>query len=75
MQPGSEQIQPIAKTPPAGLEVYMKPYKPISKAVVFKNPWWSYCLDQVEFPPVLDFTAWLPNKPAFVLQELANQEA
>src|SRR5512136_3042279 len=28
----------------------MKPYKPISKAIVFKNPWWKYCLDQVEYP-------------------------
>jgi len=28
----------------------MKPYKPISKAVVFRNPWWKYCLDRVEFP-------------------------
>jgi ADP-ribose pyrophosphatase len=28
----------------------MKPYKRISTAVVFKNPWWRYCLDQVELP-------------------------
>jgi ADP-ribose pyrophosphatase len=28
----------------------MKPYRQISKRVVFKNPWWEYCLDQVEFP-------------------------
>jgi ADP-ribose pyrophosphatase len=28
----------------------MKPYKPISKSVLFINPWWNYCLDQVEFP-------------------------
>jgi ADP-ribose pyrophosphatase len=28
----------------------LKPYKPISKSVLFKNPWWKYCLDQVEFP-------------------------
>ena len=28
----------------------MKPYKPISKTVVYRNPWWKYCLDQVEFP-------------------------
>jgi len=27
----------------------MKPYRPISKSVVFRNPWWEYCLDQVEF--------------------------
>ncbi len=28
----------------------MKPYKPISKTVVIKNPWWHYCRDQVELP-------------------------
>ena len=28
----------------------MKPYKPVSKAVLFRNPWWRYCLDKVEFP-------------------------
>jgi len=28
----------------------MKPCKPISKDVVFRNPWWKYCLDQVELP-------------------------
>jgi len=28
----------------------MKPYKQISQKVVFKNPWWRYCLDQVELP-------------------------
>lgn len=28
----------------------MKPYKPISKSVRFNNPWWRYCLDQVELP-------------------------
>ena len=28
----------------------MKPYKPISKAVMFQNPWWQYCCDQVELP-------------------------
>jgi ADP-ribose pyrophosphatase len=28
----------------------MKPYKPISKAVLFKNPWWKYCRDKVELP-------------------------
>jgi ADP-ribose pyrophosphatase len=28
----------------------MKPYTPISKTVLFKNPWWRYCLDLVEMP-------------------------
>ncbi len=28
----------------------MKPYRLISKAVVFRNPWWQYCRDQVELP-------------------------
>ncbi len=28
----------------------MKPYKLISKTVVFRNPWWQYCRDQVELP-------------------------
>jgi ADP-ribose pyrophosphatase len=28
----------------------MKAYKPIAKAVLFENPWWRYCRDQVEFP-------------------------
>jgi len=28
----------------------MKPYKPISKTVAFRNPWWQYCRDIVEFP-------------------------
>jgi ADP-ribose pyrophosphatase len=28
----------------------MKPYKPISKSIVYKNPWWRYCLDQIELP-------------------------
>ena len=28
----------------------MKPYKTISKSVVYKNPWWQYCLDQIELP-------------------------
>jgi ADP-ribose pyrophosphatase len=28
----------------------MKPYRPISKTVVFRNRWWKYCLDQVELP-------------------------
>jgi ADP-ribose pyrophosphatase len=28
----------------------LKPYKPISKRVLFRNPWWKYCLDQVELP-------------------------
>jgi len=28
----------------------MKPYKSISKTVAFRNPWWHYCIDQVEFP-------------------------
>ncbi len=28
----------------------MKPYKPISKSIVYKNPWWQYCRDQIELP-------------------------
>jgi len=28
----------------------MKPYKQLSTAIVFKNPWWRYCLDQIELP-------------------------
>jgi 8-oxo-dGTP pyrophosphatase MutT (NUDIX family) len=28
----------------------MKPYRPITKSIRFKNPWWNYCCDQVEFP-------------------------
>jgi ADP-ribose pyrophosphatase len=28
----------------------MKPYKLISKAVIFRNPWWQYCCDQIELP-------------------------
>jgi ADP-ribose pyrophosphatase len=28
----------------------MKPYKPIAKTVVYKNPWWRYCCDQIELP-------------------------
>ncbi len=28
----------------------MKPYRTIQKSVRFENPWWQYCLDQVELP-------------------------
>lgn len=28
----------------------MKPYLPITKAVLFTNPWWKYCRDQIELP-------------------------
>jgi ADP-ribose pyrophosphatase len=28
----------------------MRPYKQISSAAIFSNPWWRYCLDQVELP-------------------------
>jgi ADP-ribose pyrophosphatase len=28
----------------------MKPYIPISKAVVYRNAWWKYCRDQVQLP-------------------------
>jgi len=28
----------------------MKPYKTISRSVIYKNPWWSYCLDRVGLP-------------------------
>ncbi len=28
----------------------MKPYKPLSKEIIFENPWWKYCRDRVELP-------------------------
>jgi 8-oxo-dGTP pyrophosphatase MutT (NUDIX family) len=28
----------------------MKPYRTIQQSVIFQNPWWQYCRDQVEFP-------------------------
>jgi ADP-ribose pyrophosphatase len=28
----------------------LKPYRPISKSILFSNPWWKYCLDRVELP-------------------------
>jgi ADP-ribose pyrophosphatase len=28
----------------------MKPYKPLEKKVVYRNPWWRYCLDRIELP-------------------------
>lgn len=28
----------------------MKPYRRISRTIVFKNPWWEYCSDQIELP-------------------------
>jgi len=28
----------------------MKPYKQMSRSIIYKNPYWRYCLDQVEFP-------------------------
>jgi ADP-ribose pyrophosphatase len=28
----------------------MKPYKQVSKRVVYENPWWKYCCDRVELP-------------------------
>lgn len=28
----------------------MKPYKTLSKSILFKNPWWQYGCDRVEFP-------------------------
>lgn len=28
----------------------MKPYKQISQSIMFENPWWKYCLDEVELP-------------------------
>jgi ADP-ribose pyrophosphatase len=28
----------------------MKPYIPITKAVLFTNPWWKYCRDQIKLP-------------------------
>ena len=33
-----------------GLKMPMKPYKQISTRVLFQNPWWRYCLDQIELP-------------------------
>jgi ADP-ribose pyrophosphatase len=34
----------------SGIEIDMKPYKQISTAVVYANPWWKYCLDKIELP-------------------------
>jgi ADP-ribose pyrophosphatase len=28
----------------------MKPYKLISHKVIYRNPWWKYCCDQIELP-------------------------
>jgi ADP-ribose pyrophosphatase len=28
----------------------MKPYRAISKAILFENPWWKYCCDRIELP-------------------------
>jgi ADP-ribose pyrophosphatase len=28
----------------------MKPYKTITQSVVYINPWWRYCCDQIELP-------------------------
>lgn len=28
----------------------MKPYKQLSTKTLFRNPWWKYCLDQIELP-------------------------
>jgi len=28
----------------------MKPYKPLSKEIIYENPWWKYCRDRVELP-------------------------
>jgi ADP-ribose pyrophosphatase len=28
----------------------MKPYKQLSSKVMIENPWWRYCLDQIELP-------------------------
>jgi ADP-ribose pyrophosphatase len=28
----------------------MKPYKSISQKVIYRNPWWQYCCDQIELP-------------------------
>jgi ADP-ribose pyrophosphatase len=28
----------------------MRPYKTITKAVVYSNPWWQYCCDRIELP-------------------------
>lgn len=28
----------------------MKPYKPISRKILYTNPWWKYCRDEVELP-------------------------
>ena len=32
------------------LQTAMKPYKVISKTIVYTNPWWQYCLDKIELP-------------------------
>jgi 8-oxo-dGTP pyrophosphatase MutT (NUDIX family) len=28
----------------------MKPYRTIAKTILFENPWWKYCRDQIELP-------------------------
>jgi ADP-ribose pyrophosphatase len=47
----------------------MKPYMPISKAVLFTNPWWKYCLDQIELPSgkIGDYHYVLTNGSSMVI--------
>ena len=34
----------------ADVKAKMKPYRTILQRVIFQNPWWKYCRDQVELP-------------------------
>jgi 8-oxo-dGTP pyrophosphatase MutT (NUDIX family) len=47
----------------------MKAYKPISKSVLYKNPWWRYCLDKVELPSgnIGDYHYMLTNGSSMVV--------
>jgi ADP-ribose pyrophosphatase len=49
----------------------MKPYRSISKNVVFENPWWRYCRDQVELPSgkTGEFHYVLTNGSSMVIPE------
>jgi ADP-ribose pyrophosphatase len=42
---------PLAIAAPyADMKAKMKPYRTVQKSVIFQNPWWTYCLDQIELP-------------------------
>jgi ADP-ribose pyrophosphatase len=52
----------------------MKPYKPISKTVVYKNPWWKYCCDRIELPSGKngEYHYVLTNGSSMVIPETAD---